>query len=197
MLKLFIKDRETGVVHEYGTNPHDSLIVHSDGSLSYYNLQTGEGTMFGAYCFCDKNGNDPMDKAIKTHWAVMPFVDIAGKDDDLISFIDAYGDRVKDIVRFVSEIAQDICRIADGYKKQGYTYEEILAILTAPDEEDDVTAAGKPSGTEAKIGHWESRYTSTEEGFLYNECSVCGYETGARNFPPKCPNCGANMKGAV
>lgn len=59
MIRLFIKDHETGKVHEYGTNPHDSLIVHSDGSLSYYNLQTGEGTrLFGAYSFCDKDGND-------------------------------------------------------------------------------------------------------------------------------------------
>lgn len=42
-----------------------------------------------------------------------------------------------DIFRFLLEITECICRLIDEYKKQGYTYEEIRAIFTAPDEEDE------------------------------------------------------------
>lgn len=120
--------------------------------------------------------------------------DLINREDKVRAFIKDDIAIVVTICRLLSELVEHLCRQIDEYKKQGYTDEEILAILTAPDEEDDVTAAGMPSGTESEIGHWESLYTSTEEGFLYNECSVCGYETGAMNFPPKCPNCGARME---
>ena len=47
-----IKDLQTGEEHEYGTNPHDSLVVSEDGrTLSYYNLQNGDGSRFGDYRF--------------------------------------------------------------------------------------------------------------------------------------------------
>lgn len=48
----------TGDVHEYGTNKHDSLELMEDGSLHYYNLQNGTGTMFPetGYSFCLKDG---------------------------------------------------------------------------------------------------------------------------------------------
>lgn len=50
-----ILDTETGRIHEYGTNGHDSLAVSQDGrTLSYYNLQCGDGSKYGAYLFvCD------------------------------------------------------------------------------------------------------------------------------------------------
>lgn len=49
---MIIKDMLTGHAHEYGTNPHDSLIVSEDGrSLAYYNLQNGDGSRFGDYRF--------------------------------------------------------------------------------------------------------------------------------------------------
>lgn len=50
-----IKDLQTGDVHEYGTNCHDSLYVSQDGrTLTYYNLQNGDGSGVGEYRFvCD------------------------------------------------------------------------------------------------------------------------------------------------
>lgn len=50
-----ILDLQTGEIHEYGTNGHDSLAVSQDGrTLSYYNLQCGDGSKFGDYRFvCD------------------------------------------------------------------------------------------------------------------------------------------------
>ena len=50
-----ILDLQTGRVHEYGDNCHDSLYVSSDGRyLTYYNLQNGDGSGAGDYRFvCD------------------------------------------------------------------------------------------------------------------------------------------------
>lgn len=55
-MKIYVKDSLYNVVHEVGTDRHDSLIVEN-GCLYYYNLQNGEGTRFGGYKFCDKYGN--------------------------------------------------------------------------------------------------------------------------------------------
>lgn len=32
-VKIYIRDNTSGAVHEYGTNPHDALILQEDGSL--------------------------------------------------------------------------------------------------------------------------------------------------------------------
>lgn len=50
-----ILDLQTGEIHEYGTNCHDSLAVSQDGRiLTYYNLQNGDGSELGDYRFvCD------------------------------------------------------------------------------------------------------------------------------------------------
>ena len=61
-LDLYLKDNgANGSVHKYGTNPHDSLILQEDGSLHYYNLQNGCGTLDPSegYEFCLKDGTDP------------------------------------------------------------------------------------------------------------------------------------------
>ena len=53
---MYIKDNDGGFVHEYGTNPHDSLMISDDGKcLYYYNLQCGEGSRFGTYSFLTEN----------------------------------------------------------------------------------------------------------------------------------------------
>lgn len=52
-----ILDMQTGTIHEYGTDRHDSLRISQDGrTLSYYNLQNGEGSKYGDFRFvCDDN----------------------------------------------------------------------------------------------------------------------------------------------
>lgn len=52
-----ILDTQTGDIQEYGADGHDSLRVSQDGrTLSYYNLQNGDGSAYGDYRFvCDDN----------------------------------------------------------------------------------------------------------------------------------------------
>ena len=77
MLRLYVKDNTSGRVHEYGTNQHDSLVLQDDGSLHYYNLKNGCGTMFpeDGYSFCLEDGSIPRwDK----EWGCEPYIDIGG-----------------------------------------------------------------------------------------------------------------------
>lgn len=63
MMNLWVKDKSSGVIHQIGTDVHDSL-VYIDGKVEYYNLQNGEGTMgddLGGYEFVEQpdfNGFD-------------------------------------------------------------------------------------------------------------------------------------------
>ena len=78
MLRLWIKDNTNGHVHEYGTNPHDSLYMTDDGALHYYNMQNGTGTMFPeeGYSFCLEDGSDPR---ATEDYRDEPYVDIGGE----------------------------------------------------------------------------------------------------------------------
>ncbi|WP_240377209.1 hypothetical protein [Bacillus piscicola] len=47
-----VKDIAQKTEHIVGTNIHDTLEIQDDGTISYYNLQNGEGTrVFGDYRF--------------------------------------------------------------------------------------------------------------------------------------------------
>lgn len=61
MLKLYVKDNTNGQVHEYGTDPHDSLMLQDDGSLHYENMRSFTGTKYPkeGYSFCLKDGTIP------------------------------------------------------------------------------------------------------------------------------------------
>ena len=63
--------------------------------------------------------------------------DLINREDKFRAFTKDNTAIVTDRIRLLSEITEHICRLIDEYKKQGYTYEEIKAIFTAPDEEDD------------------------------------------------------------
>ena len=50
--KLYIQNIVSGRVFEYGKNCHDKLLISEDGrSLTYYNLQDGDGSCVGDYRF--------------------------------------------------------------------------------------------------------------------------------------------------
>ena len=59
--QLYLRDNTTGRVRKYGGDQHDSLILKDDGSISYYNLQNGEGTGCpgSGYSFCLADGTIP------------------------------------------------------------------------------------------------------------------------------------------
>lgn len=49
-----IKDLETGKIFEYGSDMHHALAISDDGrSLSFENLQNGDGSKNGNYRFID------------------------------------------------------------------------------------------------------------------------------------------------
>lgn len=56
---LYLKDKITDTVHEYGTDPNDGLLIdEGTGGMYYFNHRTGGGTLPGGeYVFCDKEGN--------------------------------------------------------------------------------------------------------------------------------------------
>ena len=81
MLKLWIKDKCTGRVREYGSNHHDCLIVDRYGRIKYYNLQNGGGTGFGAdseYEFVP----DPEDEFLREIFSVDGTIDMGGYHTD-------------------------------------------------------------------------------------------------------------------
>ena len=77
MLRLFVKDNTNDNIHEYGTSPHDALILQKDGSLHYENLQCFGSTKYPeeGYSFCLYQGTvPPLDDPEND-----PYIDIAGE----------------------------------------------------------------------------------------------------------------------
>lgn len=57
---MLIKDLQGGSIHKYGSSSHDSLAISQDGrTLSYYNLQCGDGSAYGDYRFVMDDGEIP------------------------------------------------------------------------------------------------------------------------------------------
>ena len=76
---MYIKDLETGKVRRYGTNPHDSLVISDDGrTLSYYNLQNGDGSRCGGYVFCDEEGKTPAEIDVHVEHGAEIYFNIGG-----------------------------------------------------------------------------------------------------------------------
>ena len=52
LVNIWVRDNDTGQVHQVGTDPHDSLEFW-DGVVEYVNQQCMAGTKDGAYSFVD------------------------------------------------------------------------------------------------------------------------------------------------
>ena len=127
---MWIRDNEAkeNAVRMYGTNPHDSLVVSQDGrTLSYYNLQNGDGSIGGGYSFTDEDGNIPVD--IEDAYDNTVYFNIGGfgKVEDKIS--EAIYQHGYD--RAVSEVmgAFDRCKAWTEEQENGKTVLEILNVL--------------------------------------------------------------------
>lgn len=58
-----IKDLTTGRIFEYGSDRHHSLRISADGrTLSFENLQNGDGSAYGDYRFIDDCEEDIPEK---------------------------------------------------------------------------------------------------------------------------------------
>lgn len=115
---MYIKDLEMGTVRPYGTNQHDSLRVSSDGrTLSYENLQNGDGSRYGSYRFCDSEGKTPEeDEDLIMHGADAYF-NIGG-------FFPHQDAKLEDIK---AEICDKYCRYPREYKDQDEMIDTICA----------------------------------------------------------------------
>jgi len=52
LVNIWVKDNCTGIVHQVGTNQHDSLECWN-GVVQYVNMQCMEGTMGGGFSFVE------------------------------------------------------------------------------------------------------------------------------------------------
>lgn len=84
MVRLYVKDSIDGTIHEYGTNPHDSLLLNKDGSIHYQNIQNSTGTCCPkeGYRFCLKDGTIPDD----TEEPFEAILDIGGEHQEKLNF---------------------------------------------------------------------------------------------------------------
>ena len=78
-MSILIKDNQTGIIHEYGTNCHDSLHISGDGSCLYYeNMQNGDGSMCGGYSFVEDDGKIPNESETADAMHAMCYFNIGG-----------------------------------------------------------------------------------------------------------------------
>ncbi len=78
-----ILDIATGNIHEYGSNRHDSLRISGDGrTLTYYNLQCGEGSKYGDFRFVMDDGKIPIESETEEAEYGDYFFNIGGFDSD-------------------------------------------------------------------------------------------------------------------
>lgn len=76
---MWIKDLQTGRVFEYGLDSHDSLRVSEDGrTLSYENLQNGDGSRYGDYRFVNENGQTPEEDEDLSEFGAEAYFNIGG-----------------------------------------------------------------------------------------------------------------------
>lgn len=108
MVRLFIKDKSSGIVREYGTNSYDSLIVNSAGSIDYYNLQCGDGSPNG-FDFVTENGTSPDD--------FLGAVDIGGESCD-VNKLTAENAELRKLLKLAYEDIKGLFEAADDeYQK--------------------------------------------------------------------------------
>jgi hypothetical protein len=85
----YIKDmglKSGAVIRPYGSSRHDSLRISPDGrTLSYENLQNGDGSKYGCYRFCDEEGRTPEEDPDLVKHGADAYFNIGGfvSDNDL------------------------------------------------------------------------------------------------------------------
>ena len=76
---MLIKDLQSNRVFEYG-GCHDSLSISEDGrTLSYYNLQNGDGSNYGDYRFVMEDGKIPAESETADAIYGCSYFDVGGR----------------------------------------------------------------------------------------------------------------------
>lgn len=111
---MYIKDlgMKQPVIRPYGSNHHDSLRISPDGrTLSYENLQNGDGSRWGDYRFCDEEGHTPEEDPVLTEYGADAYFNIGG-------FMDANDEEILKLFYGMTESMQkavkDIMLVSNG-----------------------------------------------------------------------------------
>lgn len=122
-MSIKILDLQSGHIHEYGTNSHDSLRISEDGkSLSYCNMQNSDGSMYGDYRFVMDDGKIPAESQTADALHAECFFNIGGFGNGdktsvslacierAITLLDYYGEKLNCKAEFdlATEVLKDL-----------------------------------------------------------------------------------------
>ena len=115
---MYIKDMTNGTVRRYGTNVHDSLQISEDGrTLSYENLQNGDGSRYGGYRFCDSDGKVPEEDEVLVKHGANAYFNIGGFSADPFRFGRSAFSKTEEVLRLYYKIrlsktdkAKELCQ---------------------------------------------------------------------------------------
>ena len=106
---MYITDTETGITRLYGTDQHDSLVKSDDGRcLHYYNLQNGDGSMFGTYVFTDELGRIPKENIDLLRYGAEDYFNIGGFGEVHMSQIEDIKAEIKERAKYCESIDQTV-----------------------------------------------------------------------------------------
>lgn len=117
-MSMLIKDLSNGSIREYGSDCHDSLEISWDGkTLSYYNLQNGEGSgEFGNYRFVMEDGKIPSESETPEAINCCNYFNIGGFDKQDYDFIKQWKDDVMEsLAKYDANSVEEVYQL--GIKK--------------------------------------------------------------------------------
>lgn len=126
---MWIKDLQGGSIRKYGSDCHDALRISDDGrTLSYENMQNGDGSLYGDYRFVvDENGNVPRDDFELQKYGADAYANMGGFEnsfEEQLSMIARhYGYKVqaRQAIEEMAELTQAICKIQRYGFQDDYT----------------------------------------------------------------------------
>lgn len=99
-------------IRPYGTNCHDSLEISPDGrTLSYYNLQNGEGSKYGDYRFCDDEGHTPEEDEVLIRHGANAYFNIGGfisnDDEEILNLYYGMSESMQKAIKDIMIVTQE------------------------------------------------------------------------------------------
>ena len=118
---MLIKDLQSGTVRKYGSDCHDSLAISQDGrTLSYYNLQCGDGSKYGDFRFVMEDGEVPQDSQTPDAMNCECYFNIGVFDRNLSDHDKKISDEV--ISEMLKQVEFEEKWLSDAWKENGYNY---------------------------------------------------------------------------